>query len=249
MINIDELNLISSFYNNPSMNDVKKDQKKDDDLILAFVAALLLEYTITNEKLQLAPKERVIEYKKATDLINKTFTSQIKSETKNVTDILKETMSKMVERLSGKSENAWNVSNKEVKDILDKTIEGKTYSDRIYDNKNQVAKMIKKEIKDFIDGKTSANKIKDNLKKKFNTNSFNTERLVENEISRVCRALDEQYFKDNDVQDLVYVGILDQKICENCFSLDGKHYKVDDPNRPQLPIHVNCRCYYTIADK
>lgn len=247
MINVDELNLISSFYNNPTLNDVKKDEKKDYDLILAFVANLLLIYQITNEKMQLSIKERAIELKKATDLINSTFTSQIKTENKNVTDILKESMNKLINFRNSQSKNAWNISNKDLKNILDKTIEGKTYSDRIYDNKNQVAKILKKEIKDFTDGKTSVNEIKDKLQKKFNLNSFNTDRLVDNETSRVCRALDEQYFKDNNIQDLVYCAVLDQGTCNECFNLDGKEYKRDDPNRPKLVRHIKCRCFYSIA--
>ena len=41
---------------------------------------------------------------------------------------------------------------KDIKRILDATIEGKNYSDRIWSNKNKVAKVIKKEMKDFLQG-------------------------------------------------------------------------------------------------
>jgi SPP1 gp7 family putative phage head morphogenesis protein len=242
----DEINLMSSLYNSPGINEIKKDNKKDYTLIYALVAALLLDYEIVEERLKLTTTERVIEYKKANDLINKTFGSQIKDEIKKVTGILKNTINSMINFRFKQSSNVWKVSNKDVEKILNATIEGKNYSDRIYDNKNEVAKVLKKQIKDLIDGKTSVNEIKTLIKKKFDLNDFNTNRLVENEISRVCRALDEQYFIDNNIQELVYVGKLDEKICERCFNNDGTEYNINDSNRPKLPLHVSCRCYYAI---
>lgn len=246
---IDELNLITGFYNNPLISDIKNKQDEDYKYIYAFVASLLLEYTISEEKLKLSVTERVTEYKKVNDLINKIFLNQIKNQTKNISDILKDTANKMIKHLSGSSKNPWNISNKNVKNILNTEIDGKTYSDRIYDNKNAIAKLLKKQIKGLLDGKTSVNEIKDLIKKTFGTNDYITDRLVENEISRVCRALDEQYFIDNNIIDLVYCGILDSHICEKCFDLDGKEFKRDDPNRPKLPKHIKCRCFYAISDK
>ncbi|NMF04564.1 minor capsid protein [Clostridium beijerinckii] len=245
---IDELNFITGFYSNPLISNIKDEQDEDYKYIYAFVAALLLEYTISEEKLKLSIAERATEFKKANELINKIFLKQIKNQTNNISDILKDTATKMIKHLSGSSKNPWNISNKDVKNILNTEIDGKTYSDRIYDNKNAIAKLIKKQIKDLLDGKTSVNEIKVLIKKTFGTNDDVTDRLVENEISRVCRALDEQYFIDNDIQDLIYVGILDEKICNKCFSHSGKPYKVNDPNRPKLPLHVRCRCFYAIAD-
>jgi SPP1 gp7 family putative phage head morphogenesis protein len=245
---VDELNLITSFYNNPLLSDVKKNHDKDYKYIYAFVSALLLEYTIVDEKLKLTTVEKATEYKKATELINKTFTGELKSEITKVTGILKITMNKMINHLNSGSSNAWNVSNKITNDILNITIDGKNYSDRIYDNKNKIAKILKKQIKDLLDGKTSVNKIKDLVKKTFNTNDYMTDRLVENEISRVCRALDEQYFIDNNVQELIYVAKLDAKVCGACWELDGREYKTNDKNRPMLPLHPRCRCYYAIKE-
>jgi SPP1 gp7 family putative phage head morphogenesis protein len=251
MLNIDELNLMSSLYNNLQINQMEQDHKKDYTLIYAFIANLLLEYTIVNERLKLITTQKAYEYLKANELINKIFNEEIKSETKKVTDILKDAIKKLQDFRFKQSHNVWKVSDKDVQKILNATIEGKNYSDRIYDNKNKVAKLLKKLIRDFIDGKISANEIKAIVKKKFDLNDYNTSRLVENEISRVCRELDEQYFKDNinDIGELVYTGVLDSKICEHCFSLDGTSYGVNDPSRPSLPQHVKCRCYYSIKNK
>ena len=44
-------------------------------------------------------------------------------------------------------------------DIINKKIDGKTYSNRIWKNKNQVAKMLKKEINEFLNGKIDVNTI------------------------------------------------------------------------------------------
>ncbi|WP_026887713.1 minor capsid protein [Clostridium beijerinckii] len=245
--NIDEINLIGGFYSNAAIGELKKDNNKDYNSIYGFVAALLLEYTIAEEKLKLTTAQRILEFKKASVLINDIFSNQTKNEIKMVTDILKDTINKLIK--FRKKTNQWNISNKDVRNILNTEIDGKTYSDRIYDNKNAIAKLLKKQTKDLLDGKTSVNEIKDLIKKTFGTNDHVTDRLVENEISRVCRELDERYFIDNDIIDLVYCGILDSHICEKCLDLDGKEFKRDDPNRPKLPKHIRCRCFYSIADK
>ncbi|MDV3426653.1 MAG: minor capsid protein [Bacillota bacterium] len=248
---IDELNLMSSLYSNFQITQIKQDNKKDYTLIYAFIAALLLDYNIVEEKLNMVTAQKAYEIRKANELINEVFSKQIKTETKKVTEILKDSLQKLENFRNKQTSNVWKVSNKDVQKILNATIEGKNYSDRIYDNKNKVAKLLKKLIKDFVDGKISANDIKTIIQKKFNTNDFDTNRLVENEISRVCRELDEQYFKDNinDIDELVYNGVLDSRICEHCFKLDGTTYKVNDVNRPKTPAHVSCRCFYSIKYK
>lgn len=246
---IDELNLMSSLYSNSAINQIKQDNKKDYKLIYAFVGLLLLEYTITEEKLKMTTAQRIIETKETNRLINKIFEEEIITENKKVTDILKYSLQKLQNFRFKQSNNAWKLSDKDVQNILNATIEGKNYSERIYDNKNKVAKLLKKLIKDFIDGKISANDIKAILKKKFDLNDFCTDRLVENEISRVCRALDEQYFKENEnnIYELVYTATL-CNTCEECLELDGTTYKVDE-NRPSLPRHISCHCYYSIKYK
>ena len=36
--------------------------------------------------------------------------------------------------------------------------------------------------------------------------------------------------------------------CEECLKHHGEIFQVDDPNKPELPIHPNCRCKYEPID-
>lgn len=41
----------------------------------------------------------------------------------------------------------------------------------------------------------------------------------------------------------------DDRVCAECEEHDGEEYEVDDPTRPSLPIHPNCRCYFVHSDE
>ena len=34
--------------------------------------------------------------------------------------------------------------------------------------------------------------------------------------------------------------------CEECLKHHGEVFQLDDPNKPKLPIHPNCRCKYEL---
>ena len=34
--------------------------------------------------------------------------------------------------------------------------------------------------------------------------------------------------------------------CEECLKHHGEVFQLDDPNKPELPIHPNCRCKYEL---
>ena len=73
--------------------------------------------------------------------------------------------------------------------IINKKIDGKTYSNRMWKNKNTVAKMLKKEINDFLNGKTDVNTISKNIKNRFDVNYSISNRLVRTEIAKTqCEA-------------------------------------------------------------
>lgn len=45
---------------------------------------------------------------------------------------------------------------------------------------------------------------------------------------------------------LEFVAENDQKCCQLCRGFDGKIFRDDDPERPEIPLHPNCRCRYRI---
>lgn len=36
----------------------------------------------------------------------------------------------------------------------------------------------------------------------------------------------------------------DERVCPICSPLDGKRFDFDDPSKPDIPVHPNCRCRY-----
>lgn len=41
----------------------------------------------------------------------------------------------------------------------------------------------------------------------------------------------------------------DERVCPICNPLDGKRYDFDDPSKPDIPVHPNCRCRYLEVKK
>ena len=63
--------------------------------------------------------------------------------------------------------------------------------------------------------------------------------------THAARAQEEIFAKNSDIFPwLEYMSVLDSRTTNICASLDGRTYKVDDPNRPSIPQHWNCRSVY-----
>ncbi|SHK39189.1 phage putative head morphogenesis protein, SPP1 gp7 family [Clostridium cavendishii DSM 21758] len=237
MSKFDEINFLKGLYLNPIIDDIYDEQKEDKNELLRFIANLILIYLVTNDVMKMSYKDKIMEFNKANKLIDKILINEGKLENNNLTDILKSIPKK----------RDFEINKKEINSILNKVIEAKTYSDRIWDNKNKVAKVLKNEVKRLIDGKTSVNDIKDKIEKVFNVNKNISKRLVEHEISRVNSEVNEKYFIENGIDKVRYVAKLDNT-CEVCLSYDGEVYNVNDEDRPKLPTHINCKCFYAVAN-
>ncbi|MGU8484982.1 minor capsid protein, partial [Clostridium perfringens] len=137
----------------------------------------------------------------------------------------------------------------DLKRILNKKVKGENYSKRIWNNRNKIAKELRKDIRDFLNGNINVNNISKKIKDRYKVNKFYSERLVRNEICRVQNEVNEQFFEDNGAVYLLYSATLDTKTCSICKGYDGNVYRFDE-DRPSLPIHVNDRCtYIQLPDK
>ena len=133
--------------------------------------------------------------------------------------------------------------------IINKKIDGKTYSSRIWNNKNKVAKTLKKEINDFLNGKTDVNSISKNIKYRFDVNYNISDRLVRTEIAKVQCEANEVWANEHNIKKQLFCATLDGKTSKICQSLDGKIYDFDDEDKKIPPLHPNCRsCLIDIVD-
>ena len=125
-----------------------------------------------------------------------------------------------------------------LKKIINKKIKGKNYSDRIWSNKNKVAKQIRIEVDKFLNGKTDINSISGIISKKFDVNWNNSNRLVRDSIGRVQWDANKVWRKEHNINRVMWDATLDLKTCTDCQGYDGKIY--DSNNTPHQ--HVMCRC-------
>lgn len=223
-------------------------EKKDRDILLNKIGRILLDNNIDEDYLNLSSKDKRNTKRELDNLINSTFNEEIKYTRNSIKKILFQVgidkfYSNTFLMSLGINFTLKKISNEEIYKIIDSKIEGKNYSDRLWTNKNKVAKELKIELKNFIDGKTTKNDIEKIIKKKFNQNAYNTKRLVETETSKVLEGANEVWAEKHDIKHVMYSATLDFKTCKDCGGHDGEVYSVD--NKPfKLPRHPKCRCSY-----
>lgn len=231
--------------------------KEQRDKLLQSIASIILEYKVTNEFMDLSDEEKKILNERLGNEVNETFKEQNKIEKQGMDNLLKKIaedkyLMNCFNLALGIDFTLKKIDSKTLDRIIKDTVKGKNYSDRLWKNKNDLSKILKKEIKDFLEGKTSINEISKIVKDRFNQNSFNSNRLIINETSRVQSEVNEQWAKDYKIEYQLFMATLDQKTSKICRSLDGNVYAIDDKNKPIPPTgtHVGCRsCLVSIPSK
>ncbi|EMJ5513376.1 minor capsid protein [Clostridioides difficile] len=225
-----------------------KKYNADKEKLLNEIAMILLKYKVINSMMDLKRIERISLYKTLVHQIDE-FTQMNKKTEKDVlTSLLLSTAYHKFNTnnyvfILGSKLNLKNITDKEIKKILDVRIDGKLYSDRIYKNKNEVSAKLKKDIDNLLKGKTSINDIEKSISKRFGTLEEDTKRLIENEVSRVQSQVNELWMQKNNIQYVIYSSALDHKVCEYCSQYEGQVFFINE--RPvELPQHVRCRCIY-----
>lgn len=126
--------------------------------------------------------------------------------------------------------------------IVNASFHNATFSDRIwmYQDlmKADIAKLLESGL---IQGKNPRALARD-LKKTFNTSTFNAERLMRTELARVQTEAQKQSFIRNGFEE--YEFIVNAGCCPICQGLSGKHFKVEKmmPGENAPPMHPHCRC-------
>ncbi|KQB79662.1 hypothetical protein [Clostridium butyricum] len=230
-------------------NKLEELQKANKKIVLEKIANIMLNYNISDEIMNLNNKDRLEIRAELFEIISNCFIKEIEAE-KNKTSELLNNCAKdkfysncYLYSFGVVNYNLKPVSYKVLKDIINVRIEGKNYSERIWNNKNDLAKKVKVEVNDFLNGKTTVNEINNRISKRYNQNWNNTDRLVSNEISRVQESANEVWRKEHNIKYVMYSATLDRHTCSDCGKYDGKTYEVN--KKPvDLPKHIRCRCTY-----
>lgn len=237
-----ELEFIQGLYDdaNEQLNEVYKEQKLNRDELLQAIGSILLTYTIVNDIMSMTKAERDKEYIRLSKIITLFATGQAKTTEKVINNILTNTVNNTFDYYS------YNAKLKDVKEIIEDNFKGKHFSTRVWDNEQEVAKHLHKQVNDFLNGKINVNKIKKDIETTFNTNAYNAKRLAETEVSRCSNSAFLRFCEETDVQKLKYNATLDSKTCNDCSQYDEKLYYFGQ--ELLLPRHPLCRCFYEIVE-
>lgn len=242
------IKLLSELYNNLDVNSIYKNIKRDREIILDKISRVLLTYTVDNSKLVLSVGDRDKLYKDLSAIIDNLCKEEITTEKKLITKVLKESakdrygINNYILSL-GVDFKLKKIADKELDKIIKATIKGKNYSSRIWDNKNQIAKVLKSDIKKFLNGEIDVNSIEKKIKDRFNSNAYNSKRLVETEVARVMEESNNKWQEDRNIEYVMYCATLDNKTCDKCKQYDSKVYKKGE-EPVKLPQHPLDRCTY-----
>lgn len=236
------------------IKEVYKKQLENRDDLLKEIVMIMLSYEIIDNFMNLSRKDRAIEYSKIKNIIKEKFNGEVKHTNDVVKSILKDSTQKKYSYYANNNDNIpkkhdyhgnKTLSKEELSKIINKKIEGMTFSDRIWGNSKEIAEDVQKEIKDFIYGKVNVNQIKSHIIKKYNTNASNVERLVVDQIAKAHKEVVNIRFKEMGVKRIRYNARL-CRTCEECMQYHDKVYPIDDA--PEVNRHIRCACFWTIEE-
>lgn len=227
-----------------------KEQKENRDSILNEIAKIMLSYPITESIMSIGNSDKLKLQSRLNTLIQNKIQSEVNSETLKTKELLESTgrnkydINNYINDIGTNDKSDINpVEDKTLNKIINDKVENKTWSDRLWENKNDLQKDLKGEIDNFLNGKTTVNEIEDRIKKKFNSDAYETKRLVQDNVARVQEGVNEQWRQDHNVKWVLYMATLCHNTCGKCSQYDGKDYPAN--KKPvDLPQHPFCRCTY-----
>lgn len=221
-----------------------KKQKENRDSILTEIAKIMLSCPIIESIMSIGSSDRLKLKDKLNTLIQDKIQSEVNNETLKTKELLESTGKNKSNINNYINDIGMNV-NWDIKPVEDETlnniingkVENKTWDDRLWDNKNDLQKDLKGEIDNFLNGKTTVNEIEEKIKKKFNSDAYETKRLVQTEIARVQEEVNQTWAKEHGIKYQMFMATLDYKTSQRCRSLDGKVFEFSDNNKPIPPLH------------
>lgn len=127
--------------------------------------------------------------------------------------------------------------------LLSSKWSGKNYSERIWDNTQNLADSVKEEmLMGVLTGK-SEQEMADTIVEKFATGSYNARRLICTESDFISNALDMEAYREADIDKVRFCAVHDLKTSSICQQHDCSIVPLDKAvqgvNVP--PLHPNCR--------
>jgi len=131
-----------------------------------------------------------------------------------------------------------------VKSAVFTPIEGKMFSDRIWDNKDVLVKRVRRDVEKVLINGESPEHLARVIKKDFGVSAYESKRLINTEVARMTSTAQDEIYKSSDVvKKVMWDATLDSKTSEICENYNGKIWDANS-NHPIPPVdsHPNCRC-------
>ncbi len=127
-------------------------------------------------------------------------------------------------------------------------VDGKNFSDRIYQDKDELIKQLYKVIADGLILGYSPEKMGFQINKRLNVSLSNAMRLARTELAHAQNIGQVDKYKEMGYILGRYMSMNDDRTCDECKKLDGNIYTLDELRR-MIPQHPNCRDTFTLVMK
>ncbi|KEI94439.1 hypothetical protein N496_20115 (plasmid) [Clostridium botulinum A2B3 87] len=237
----EELEFIKSLYDEADkrFKEIYKEQQNNRDALLKELGLILLTYKILDGFMNIKKADRNKESNKFYALIASFAKRQMKLTTAALYEVTNNVVKNTYKFYS------YNVNARDIKKIVDSAYKGKHFSKRVWNNEKEIAEYMNEQIKNFIDGKISVNKIKEQIENIYNDNAYEVRRLVESEVNRCESDAFKRFCKETGVKKVRRNETLDSRTCSTCANLHDKVYYLDEA--PDI-VHPLCRGYNTIEE-
>jgi SPP1 gp7 family putative phage head morphogenesis protein len=237
-------------YANNQMQEAYKEKKKQQDKLLNYIIRLYATYKLSDVGgliLQQGEKRKVkFELK---DILTTIGAKTGKSEERIITNTLKETAKNSYYKTNfimdvGLSFDLriGGLSEKQIKKVIYKQLEDKSFSTRIWNNQTKLINELNKQILDVVNNGKDVRKATKIIKDRFGVSAYNAKRLVENEVKNTqTRIQDDIYKKSDVVKKVMWTATLDEKTRDKHREFDGKSWSTEEPH-PTPEQFCMCRC-------
>jgi len=123
------------------------------------------------------------------------------------------------------------------------TLDGKTFSDRLWSNKRKLIQTTQSALtRGILTGK-KPDELIDEMQSKMNASRSNAGRLVMTETAAISAMGQKDAFRELNIEEFEIVETLDNMTCEVCANLDGRHFPISEYEIGVTapPFHPWCR--------
>ena len=243
--------LTQELYNNQKeeINNINNKEEDNNNNLLSFIVSVI-SGELVNDVLDLSKSDIKIFKDKINKKLEIICNNEIKEEINKVNEILNSIISDgydLNSYLMSKGIELYDItklSDKDLDIIMNEKIDSKTHVDRIRNNINKLFDKIKNDITLLLTGEITLEMFKTRNKINNDINVFNSNRLINDQISRKSNIAKMKWFNDNNIKEKMYNSVLCPTTCEMCEELHGKIFNIND-NMITLPLHINCYCFWT----